>query len=304
VQKSRRIDDGITLVLGSSGKTGRRVAERLRALGREVRLVSRSTQPGFDWTDRTTWGPVLRGARAAYVSYQPHLGSSAAIEAAQAFFALAVESGVKKVVLLSAHGDIEAQRAEDALRTVDVDWTILRASWLCQNFSEGFFLNPLSLGLLVLPVGSISTTEPFVDADDIADVAVAALNKHQHERQTYQLTGPRSLSFAGAAAEIARATGRKVRCVAVRPDAYRTALKEANVSEQEIDLALYLFSSFDGGHTPVMDGVQRALGRAPRDFVGYATRAAAAGVWGFRGLQQPFRQLPKPEPRLNGGTDV
>ena len=59
------------LVTGGTGKTGRRVAERLNARGVPVRIGSRSGEPPFDWEDRGTWGPALRGTSAAYVSYYP-----------------------------------------------------------------------------------------------------------------------------------------------------------------------------------------------------------------------------------------
>jgi uncharacterized protein YbjT (DUF2867 family) len=279
----RRIDDGPTLVLGSNGKTGRRVAQRLQALGRAVRLGSRSAKPGFDWNDRATWGPALGGVRAAYVSFQPDLAVPGALHTVQAFFAQAVSSGVKKLVLLSGRGEVEAEQAEDALRAMNVDWTILRASWFCQNFSESYFLDPVLAGELALPAGSIA--EPFVDADDIADVALAALTQPRHANQLYELTGPRALSFADAVAEIARATDRDIRYVAIAPDAYRAALVEAQVPGDVIDLVLYLFTTvLDGRNTAVMDGVQRALGRPPRDFADYAKRTAATGVWSERAL--------------------
>ena len=62
-----------TLVLGATGKTGRRVAERLTARGLPVRLGSRSGELPFDWDDRATWAPALHGVGAAYVTYYPDL---------------------------------------------------------------------------------------------------------------------------------------------------------------------------------------------------------------------------------------
>jgi uncharacterized protein YbjT (DUF2867 family) len=57
-----------TLVLGGTGKTGRRVVERLAALGLRVRVGSRSAEPRFDWDDRSTWAPVLEGVGSAWRS--------------------------------------------------------------------------------------------------------------------------------------------------------------------------------------------------------------------------------------------
>ena len=53
------------LVLGGTGKTGRRVAQRLEARGVPVRIGSRSAEPPFDWEDRSTWAPALEGMSAA-----------------------------------------------------------------------------------------------------------------------------------------------------------------------------------------------------------------------------------------------
>lgn len=272
------VADALTLVIGGTGKTGRRVADRLRAMKRPVRIGSRSAEPGFDWDDRSTWGPALEGVHSAYVTFQPDLAVPRALEIVRAFFSEAVDTGVKKLVLLSGRGEVEAEHAEQALQAHKVDWTILRASWFAQNFSESHFLDSILAGEVALPVGEVP--EPFVDVDDIAEIAVAALTQPGHSGQLYELTGPRALTFAEAVGEISRATGRNIRCGNVSPEAYRAALEEAQLPAETIDLVLYLFTTvLDGRNTPVTDGVRRALGRAPRDFFDYVQRTAATGVW-------------------------
>lgn len=272
------MDTSLTLVLGGTGKTGRRVVERLRAMGRPVRVGSRTGSPPFDWDDRSTWRAALRGVQSAYVTYQPDLAIPRALGIVQAFFAEALECGVDKLVLLSGRGEIECEHAEQALQASGVDWTILRASWFAQNFSESFFLDSILADEVALPVGSVP--EPFVDVDDIAEVAVAALTTSQHSGQLYELTGPRAMTFADAVAEISQSTGRDIRYVPVPPAAYRSALEAAQLPTETIDLVLYLFTTvLDGRNTHVTNGVQRALGRAPRDFTDYVKRTAATGVW-------------------------
>lgn len=91
--------------------------------------------------------------------------------------------GVRKIVFLSGRGEVEALHVEDALKACGAEWTILRCSFFCQNFSENFLLDPILAGELALPVGPVA--EPFVDADDIADVAVAALTDDRHSGQLY-----------------------------------------------------------------------------------------------------------------------
>jgi uncharacterized protein YbjT (DUF2867 family) len=270
------------LILGATGKTGRRIAQRLAAAGQPVRLGSRGATPPFDWENRSTWAAALEGVQAAYISFQPDLAMPGALETVQAFTAQAVNSGVGKLVLLSGRGELEAQQAERVVQDSGVDWTILRASWFCQNFSEAHFLDPILQGELALPVDDIA--EPFVDVEDIAEIAAAALTQSEHCGQLYELTGPRALTFADAVAEIARATDRDIGFVAVRPDAYRQALEQEQLPAELIDLVLYLFTTvLDGRNTPVTDGVQRALGRPARDFSDYVQRTAETGIWNHQG---------------------
>ncbi|MFJ7281718.1 NmrA family transcriptional regulator [Pseudomonas sp. NPDC099000] len=266
------------LVLGATGKTGRRITQHLKAAGRPVRLGSREANPPFDWEVRTTWDAVLDGVHAVYISYQPDLAVPGALDTVQAFTDLAVNSGVGKLVLLSGRGEVEAEQAERVIQNSGVDWTILRASWFFQNFSEAHFLEPILEGELALPVGYIA--EPFVDVEDIAEIAVKALTQPGHSRQLYELTGPRALTFAEAVNEIAQGTGREIRFAAVPSQDYRQALEQAQLPAELIDLVLYLFTTvLDGRNTPLADGVQRALGRPARDFSDYVRRTAASGVW-------------------------
>ncbi len=198
-----------TLVLGGTGKTGRRVVERLASRGVPTRVGSRSGEPPFDWGHEATWAPALRGVESVYVSYYPDLALPGAVEAVCSFAELAVENGVGRLVLLSGRGETEAERAERVVRDSGADLTILRSTWFMQNFSEDYMLEHVLSGEIRLPAGDVPT--PFLDADDIADVAVAALTGEGHAGQLYELTGPRSLSFAEAATEIAEAVGREIR---------------------------------------------------------------------------------------------
>ena len=266
------------LVLGATGKTGRRVLARLTARGVPTRAGSRSAQPRFDWEDRSTWASALRDAKSVYISYYPDIAVPGAVETVGSFAELAVTSGVPRLVLLSGRGEAEAEHAEQAVRDSGAELTILRSTWFAQNFSEDYLLEHVLSGEVALPGGD--TPEPFVDADDIADVAVAALTDDRHIGQLYELTGPRLLTFAEAAEEISKAAGREVRYVPVSIQEYATAAAEQGVPDEVIDLLTYLFGKvFDGRNAHLTDGVQRALGREPRDFADYAREAAATGVW-------------------------
>ncbi|MER8551284.1 NAD(P)H-binding protein [Mesorhizobium sp. M0976] len=267
-----------TLILGGTGKTGRRLAERLTARGLPVQIGSRSGTPPFDWENSTTWEPALDGVGAVYISYYPDLAVPGAADTVGAFSRLAVECGVRRLVLLSGRGETEAQRAEEMLKASGADWTILRCAWFSQNFSEGFLVESLQEGEVALPVGSVG--EPFVDADDIAEAAFTVLTQQGHVGELYELTGPRLLSFADAVAEIGRAAGRDIRFKRVSYAEFTTAIAEHELPAEFAWLLNELFTEvLDGRNETLTDGVQRVLGRAPKDFSTYATETAATGIW-------------------------
>lgn len=266
------------LVLGGTGKTGRRICEQLRARNVPVRIGSRSAEPAFDWDKPASWRNALRDVATVYISYYPDLAAPGAPQAIRAFTTLAVESGVQRLVLLSGRGEPEAQRCEQIVSESDVQWTVVRASWFCENFSESYLLEPLLAGEVALPAGDVR--EPFVCTDDIADVAVAALTEDGHAGRIYEVTGPCLLTFAEAVAEIARETARDIRYVQVPIGDYTAVLQDAQVPPELIGLIKYLFTEvLDGRNASVTDGVMRALGRAPRDFKKYVRDAAATGIW-------------------------
>jgi uncharacterized protein YbjT (DUF2867 family) len=272
------MSEDTTLVLGGTGKTGRRVTERLTALGVPVRIGSRSGEPPFDWEKPETWAPALRGVKSVYISYYPDLAVPGAVEVVGSFARLAVEKGVPRLVLLAGRGEAEAELAEHAVRDSGADLTIVRATWFMQNFSEDYMIEHVLSGEIALPAGD--TPEPFVDADDIADVAVAALTDDKHIGELYELTGPRLLTFGEAAEEISKATGRDIPYVPVSLEEHAATAAEQGVPADVIELLTYLFSEvLDGRNAHVTDGVQRAFGREPRDFREFARDAAATGVW-------------------------
>jgi uncharacterized protein YbjT (DUF2867 family) len=273
-----------TLILAGTGKTGRRIARRLTAAGRPVRTASRTGGAiPFDLDDRTTWAPALAGVGAAYVVEPDPYASAPGRARIPAFVADAVAAGVRRLVLLSAPGaDDEGHPlhvAEQAVRSSGADWTILRPTWFAQNFSESFWRPGILDGTLSLPTGDGRT--PFVDADDIAEVAASALTEERHAGQVYELTGPRALSFGAAVDLIGRATGRTLRYHALSPEAFveRQIAGGAppHVARRLTDL---LAAIADGSHAAVRDGVERALGRPPKPFEEYVAEAAGAGHWG------------------------
>ena len=270
--------ENLTLVLGAQGTTGRRVAERLAARGVATRLGSRSGLPPFDWADELTWPAVLDGVSAAYLVYYPDLVAPEALERVGGFAASAAKAGAERLVLLSGRGEAAAQQAEQAVMAAGASWTIVRSAFFAQNFSEKGFEEFIRAGTVALPAPEVG--EPFVDADDIADVVVAALTEDGHADQIYEVTGPRLLSFADAVAEIAAACGRPIAYARITAQEFVDGLVTHGVPVEEAHVFAEIFGTvLDGRNAHLTDGVQRALGRPPRDFATYAATTAATDVW-------------------------
>lgn len=267
------------LVTAGTGKVGRRVAEGLGAKGVQVRIGSRSAEIPFDWEDRETWSAVLEGVSAAFVMYTPDIGDPRAGETIRAFSELAVASGVRRLVLLSARGETQAEPAENAVRESGAEWTVLQAAWFNQNFDEGVFTDMIHGGALAFPAGQV--LEPFVDAADLADVAVLALTEDGHTGQNYDLTGPRLLTFGDAAQAIAEATGRVIQYIPVTGEEFGAVLKtEFGMPDPEVDGMIDIFATLlDGRNAQITDTVGQLLGRDPIDFADYVRDASAAGAW-------------------------
>jgi Predicted nucleoside-diphosphate-sugar epimerases len=273
-------NQALTLVAGGTGKTGRRVVERLKARGIPVRVGSRAASPRFDWDDPRTWAPALSGVTAVYLAYHPDLAYPGAAQKIAEFAALAEAAGVRRVVLLSGRGEEAAHAAERGVRESGMAWTVLRSAWLNQNFDEGEFAGAVRAGVIALPAGDVA--EPFVDAGDIADVAVAALTEPGHDGRIYELTGPRLLTFAEVAEEIGRASGRTVRYLPVSADEFRAAASAAMPADQAKLLTELFTVTLDGRNAHLSGDVRQVLGRPAADFAGYAARAAASGAWSPR----------------------
>lgn len=251
------------------------MGQRLAARGLPVRMASRSSEVPFDWNDEHTWPSALVGVDAAYIAYYPDLSAPGAGEQVRRFSQLAVERGVRKLVLLAGRGEPMVAPAEQAVRESGARFTILEAAFFCQNFSEGALVP--AQGQIVFPAGQVA--EPFIDCDDLADVAVEALLDDAHAGKTLDLTGPRLVTWAEAAAEIARASGRDMRYEAVTFERYAEMLG-AVMPADEVAFLIELFRHIlDGHNAHTSDGVARVLGRPARDFRSYAQDAAATGAW-------------------------
>lgn len=265
------------LVIGATGKTGSRVASRLEARGLPVRRGSRSSATPFDWEAPETWAPALRGARAAYVTYFPDLAFPGAVEKLESLCETARDVDVEHLVLLSGRGEHHARLGEEVVQKSGVDFTIVRAAWFAQNFSEGYLRDPVLAGVLPMPGGDVA--EPIIDIDDIADVAVAALTENGHKGELYEVTGPRLMSFADMAAALSQATGYQIRHIPISFEEFHANVAQAGGTFVADVFTAIARETLDGRNAHTTDGVMRALGRAPRDFTDFARNATRAGAW-------------------------
>ncbi|MEB8339178.1 NAD(P)H-binding protein [Streptomyces endophyticus] len=270
---------GTVLVTGATGRTGRRVADAARAAGLSVRAASRSGAVRFDWEEPGTWDEALRGADGAYLAFPTDIGAPDAADLVGALARRAVELGVRRLVLLSARGEEQALPAEEALRGSGAQWTVLRCAWFQQNFSEGPLADQVRGGELAFAAPE-ALREPFIDATDIAEVAVAVLREPsgRYAGEVLDLTGPALLTWGEALAAVAAATGTEKRYVPL-PD-YGATLRGFGVPEEEVAFLVELFATLlDGRNASVTGDVRRVLGREPRTFAEFAEREAAAGAW-------------------------
>lgn len=220
---------------------------------------------------------MLDGVLAAYVSYYGDLAAAEAPGLIEAFAAEAKAAGVQRLVLLSGRGEHNAQRCEAIAVASGPPCTRLRASWFFQNFSEGLLLPSISSGQIAMPAGDV--LEPFIDTDDIADVAFAALTDARHDGELYELTGPRLLSVADVARVVSEACGRPVAYVNVSPTDFEAGLAPELGAETARFFRQLCEEVFDGRNAQLADGVERALGKQPRDFVDYCRATFKSGVW-------------------------
>jgi uncharacterized protein YbjT (DUF2867 family) len=281
VRLAGAMTDTSILVLGATGKTGSRVAGLLAERGEQPVIATRSNGRRFDWHDKDTWAQAVAGTNAVYLVDSQDENAADLLDQ---FVAMAVRAGVRRFVLLSARAweqakDSSAFAAEKVVQDSGAGWTVLRPTWFAQNFSELPLLHgPIVQGVVRLPTGE--GPEPFVDVRDIAEVAVAALTDESHDGAIYALSGPRLMTFGDAVTEIASATGREIPYIPVTEDEYTKLLVQQGSDQASAEFAARLLGSVATGESGYLsDGVQRALGREPRDFRDYVRETEPAGVW-------------------------
>jgi uncharacterized protein YbjT (DUF2867 family) len=267
------------LVIGSTGKTGSRVLSRLKNSGLTVREGSRSSEIPFDWENPETWTPALTDVTSVYITFYPDLAVPGADEAIQALVDIARNQGVKRLVLLSGRGEEGAQICEKVVQESGLEWTIVRASFFMQNLSEDMLVASINSGVLALPVGGVR--EPFIDAEDIADVVTAALIDDKHVGTLYEVTGPRLMTFSELTSELSEKIGKDIQFISVTTEQMAQGLEDEGLpKESALFISELMATVLDGRNESLSHGVEEALGRSPRDFKEFVQDTVISGVWG------------------------
>ena len=267
------------IVIGGTGKTGRRVVERLTQLNHNVRIGTRKVEPAFDWEDPSTYSQALKGMDRAYIVYYPDLAVPGAKDAITALTEAAKKEGLEKVVLLSGKGEKEAEASERIVANSGLNFSIVRASWFNQNFSESFLLDPIQAGHVALPMADAEI--PFVDADDIAEVATKVLLDDSYNGQTITVTGPRKLTFEQVVGEIAKATNREINFQPISIEEFGEGMKSAGLPDSYVWLFSYLFREVLGNseNQEISTDMEKVLGRKAKDFSDYVQETVETGIW-------------------------
>ncbi len=267
------------LVTGATGKTGRKVVELLKQRQQNVRMGSRHHDPVFDWNDPTTWPKALEGMDKVYIVYYPDLAVPGALEAVAGLTEAAKAAGVKKAVLLSGKGETEAERCEAVVANSGLDYTLVRASWFSQNFSESFLLEPILAGHVALPLPDVKI--PFVDTSDIAEMVVESLLNDAHNGKTFEVTGPSAITFVEAVQTIAKATGRTINFQAISLEEHKAMLESIGLPEAYVWLLSYLFREVltNPNNQEISSDVEKVLGRKATSFDTFVQNTARTGVW-------------------------
>ncbi|WP_319589999.1 NmrA family NAD(P)-binding protein [uncultured Draconibacterium sp.] len=267
------------LVIGGTGKTGSRVAKNLSQLGNDVRIAGRKTKPAFDWENPDTFDAALKDMDRAYIVYYPDLAVPGARDAIRTLTDKALKAGLDKVVLLSGKGEKEAEACEQIVADSGLNYTIVRASWFNQNFSEGAFLEFILDGAVALPMPDAEI--PFVDADDIAEVVAKVLLDDSFNGETITATGPRKMTYKEAVETMAAEIGREIHYQPISIEEFKDGMKAAGLPDSYIWLFSYLFEEVLGNpdNQEVSHDLQKVLGREATDFRDYVTKTLTTGVW-------------------------
>lgn len=271
------MDLPLVVVLGATGNTGHSLVTALAEEGSlRVRTATRANEAPtsmphmpFDWYDGTTHAAALDGADRLYLLAP--VGEPDPARVIEPFLDAALAAGVRRVVFLSSSaiqcGEPGLGEVDALVREVCPEWFTLRPSWFMQNFVGD---HPLARGIrsdrrIVTATGDGRLG--FVDAEDVGRCAAALLAAEEWDNGEAILTGPETLSYAGAAAIVSSQIGSNVEHVAVTAEAYTALLVEAGYQEPFARALAALDERISSGaQDHVTESVQNITKAKPRSF--------------------------------------
>ncbi|WP_409235596.1 SDR family oxidoreductase [Streptomyces sp. PA5.6] len=275
------------VVTGATGNVGRPLTQALTEAGEQVTAVSRhaAAMPHgvrhmvADLSEPADLAPALDGAKALFLLLS---GDLHALDARPAdLIDLAVDSGVRRVVLLSSQGvatrplgptRVAMRGLENALRRSGLDWAVLRPGGFASN-ALAWAESIRTQGMAAAPFGDVGV--PVVDPADIAEVAAACLLGDRHTGEIYELTGPEVITPRQQAAALATALGSPVRFHELTRDEAKAAMTRA-VPPELADDTLDIIAAPTPAELRISPDVERVTGRAPRSFDSWVARNIAA----------------------------
>jgi uncharacterized protein YbjT (DUF2867 family) len=275
------------LVIAASGTVGQNIVGELVAKGHSVRATThRAAAAGtqgrvetvvLDLATGAGIDAAFKGVDGAFLLAPP--GYADQQKLLSPLVAAAKRANVGKVVLMTAMGanaaDTPFRRVEEELASSGLAFNIIRPNWFMQNF-QTFWIHGINAdNTIALPAGTAKTS--FIDARDIAAVAVRLITTHDQDGRDFDLTGPESLTHADVARTLSAETGRAIRYEDIDPAVLRKGLLAGGVPADYAEFLLVILGFLKQGYAErTTDTVEKLIGRKPIAFSRYARDARAA----------------------------
>jgi ergot alkaloid biosynthesis protein len=270
------------LILGGNGKTGSRLAAKLNA--KKIPYVTGTRKPTsatdrkFDWEDARTFAPAFDSVGQIYIVAPTNRADHEAI--VPPALEIAKAQGVERFVLLSAasieKGGPMMGAVHQWLEENTSDWAVLRPSWFMQNMLEPRHLTSIADEQRIYSATGDGKLG-FIDADDIAEVALAAFESGTAWNFDEILTGGALLSYSDLADELSKHLGRQISHINLSVAALAERLMDHGLSRDYAELLAGMDGAIAKGASEALsDAVIRRTGKAPTSFAAMLMRDGAA----------------------------
>jgi uncharacterized protein YbjT (DUF2867 family) len=274
------------LVVGATSNNGAALLRRLDCAGVPARAASRRPEAvkapaaelvPFDLHAPETFLGTVEGVERMYLIVPERLRDVTRLT--RRFLEFAAGAGVRRVVYLSGLGMEELEHApprqvEHIVTGMFPEWCLLRPNWFMQNFSHGRFHDDIVRhDRIVAPVGDARVS--FIDVEDVAAAAQAALTATDGHNAAFPLTGSASLTFGEVAEKISEVAGRKIAYQALDMEDPDLLVKMGIPGANPVMVATLYNRVRRGAEAAIRDGLPTLTGTTPGTFAEFAKRNAA-----------------------------